>query len=148
MDETTFDGLIHDFCKKYAMDGWELKQTSQYSYGYLARRLLPVQLDSSPVFANYFINLDQVFRVPVLSAVFFTDSGHRLSMTELKKILPIDVGLTSVSEREHELTGTPVFFIHPCKTEEFIRPFLQDGAGYLHVWMVSYGPVFLYKLPF
>lgn len=130
------------------MDGWELKQTAQGSYGYLARRLLPVQLDSSPVFANYFINLDQVFRVPVLSAIFFTDSGHRLSMTELKKILPIDVGLTSVSEREHEITGTPVFFIHPCKTEEFIRPFLQDGADYLHVWMVSYGPVFLYKLPF
>ena len=148
MDEETFDEHIRSFCSKYARQGWELKQTPRGEYAYLARQLLPVQLGDSSVFANYFINRDQVFRVPVFSAMFFTESGHRLTMAELKEILPLDIGLTSVSEREHELTGTPVFFIHPCKTEEFIHSFLEDGADYLHVWLVSYGPVFLYKLPF
>lgn len=148
MDSAAFEEHVRSFCQKYAMQGWELKETARGSYAYLARQLLPVQFGDSPVFANYYINRDQVFRVPVLSAMFFTDSGHRLTMSELRTILPIDIGLTSVTEREHELAGLPVFFIHPCKTEEFIRPFVAQGADYLHVWLVSYGPVFLYKLPF
>lgn len=148
MQESDFETLLEDFIKKYKSDGWELKTANGSKYGYNARRMLDETLNGEIIFANYFISRDPVFRVPVLSALFFKETGQRLTFDELMSLIPRDLDRSSISEREHELTGTPVFYIHPCKTAEFIQPFVDAGANYLNVWMVSYGPVFFYRLPY
>ena len=109
--------------------------------------MIPIELNEESIFVNYYIDVDEVFRVPVLSATFFTESGHRLTHDELFSILPEKLDLNAISEREHQATGMPVFFVHPCKTEEFIAPFLNEGADYMLVWIVKYGPVFFYRIP-
>lgn len=106
------------------------------------------QFNGQLLYINYYINLDQVFQVPVLSAQFFTETGQTLSHTELSSLIPIAQDLGKISEREHEVIHEPVFFIHPCRTKEFLKPFIENGNDYLHVWLVRYGPVFFYKLPF
>lgn len=148
MNEKEFNEKITDFVNKYANDGWELKKAHYGIYAYNPRRIIQKEIDEQQVFANYFIDYDQVFTVPVLSATFFTETGHQLTYSELMSILPEKLEEGSISEREHELTGRPVFFIHPCKTQQFVEPFLQKGAEYLHVWLVKYGPLFFYRLPF
>lgn len=34
--------------------------------------------------------------------------------------------------KEHPLLGQPFFMLHPCRTEEFMRPVLQDQHRYNH----------------
>ncbi|KAK8890704.1 E2-like conjugating enzyme atg10 [Tritrichomonas musculus] len=148
MEEKEFQQKITLFVEKYALDGWELKKARYGIYAYNPRRIIQKEIDGQPVFANYYIDYDHVFTVPVLSATFFTETGHQLTYSELLTILPQRLEEGSISEREHELTGKPVFFIHPCKTQQFVEPFLKVGADYLHVWLVKYGPLFFYKLPF
>ena len=148
MDDQEFRQKITDFVQKYSIDGWELKETAYGVYALNARRMLNLELNESAVIANYYIDLDQVFKVPVFSATFFTESGHQLTYSEMLSILPEKIEEGSISEREHDLTGLPVFYIHPCKTHEFVQPFVADGADYLHVWLVKYGSILLYRLPF
>jgi hypothetical protein len=148
MDEAEFARLLEDFVAKYQSDAWEFKKTTRGIYALNARRPLTVLFDDSPVFANYYVNFDEVFEVPVLSATFFTATGHQLTFDELNSVLPEKFDRASLSEREHEITGTSVFFIHPCQTEAVVRPFVDQGANYLHVWFVRYGPFLLYHLPY
>lgn len=150
MKESEFNELITEFVKKYRNDGWELSDEGMQMYGVNSRKQIPCIFDNFTVFANYYISLDQVFSTPVLSATFYNEVGHRLTYDELLKIIPEKLDLGSISEREDENVGEPVFFIHPCKTEEFIKPFLLDdnNKNYLHIFMIRYGPIFFYKLPF
>jgi hypothetical protein len=148
MNEVEFETQLEAFVKKYECDNWELRKSGPSLCAVNQRRSLPLELQGLRVFVTYYISFDQVFRVPVLSAVFFTESGHQLTLDEFHTIVPIPLDRGSVSEGEHQILQIPVLFIHPCNTDSFIRPFADNGADYLHVWMNSYGPVFLYKLPF
>jgi hypothetical protein len=148
MNEVEFKTQIEAFVKKYECDNWELRKSESSIYAVNQRRPLAVELQGLRVFVTYYISFDQVFRVPVLSAVFFTETGHQLTLDEFHVIVPIPLDRASVSEGEHQILQIPVLFIHPCNTDAFIHPFIHNGAEYLHVWMNSYGPVFLYRLPF
>nr|XP_033960102.1 ubiquitin-like-conjugating enzyme ATG10 [Pseudochaenichthys georgianus] len=50
-------------------------------------------------------------------------------------------------EREHPLLGQPFFMLHPCRTEEFMRPVLQAAqdqhrpVNYVLSWLSVMGPV-------
>jgi hypothetical protein len=147
MDETRFRAELEHFVRSYPTEGWEVKETPDGVYGFNGRRVIPAQFQGLQLFANYYINRDQIFRVPVLSATFYSEDGRQLTFSELAPLLPEPLDGSAISEREHELTGTPVFFIHPCKTDALIAPFVALGADYLHCWLVRYGPVFFYRLP-
>uniref|UniRef100_H3CCM4 Ubiquitin-like-conjugating enzyme ATG10 n=1 Tax=Tetraodon nigroviridis TaxID=99883 RepID=H3CCM4_TETNG len=55
--------------------------------------------------------------------------------------------LSTISlQQEHPLLGQPFFMLHPCKTEEFMRPVLQDQhrrrpVNYVLVWLSVVGPL-------
>ncbi|CAF90754.1 unnamed protein product, partial [Tetraodon nigroviridis] len=53
--------------------------------------------------------------------------------------------LSTISLQEHPLLGQPFFMLHPCKTEEFMRPVLQDQhrrpVNYVLVWLSVVGPL-------
>lgn len=146
MRESEFAALVAEFVERYRCDGWELRGSGGGAYAVNARRPIP---GSGDLLANYYVSFDAAFAVPVLSATFYDAAGRRLTHDELMRLIPERLDPGSVSERELDATGEPVFFVHPCRTEEFVRPFLQSGGeNYLHVFMVRYGPVFLYRLPF
>ncbi|KAA8587571.1 hypothetical protein FQN60_016433 [Etheostoma spectabile] len=70
------------------------------------------------------------YSAPVLYFRAFTQDGRSLSL-----------------EEEHPLLGQPFFMIHPCRTEEFMRPVLQAArdqhrsVNYVLLWLSVVGPV-------
>ncbi|XP_019739368.1 ubiquitin-like-conjugating enzyme ATG10 isoform X2 [Hippocampus comes] len=55
--------------------------------------------------------------------------------------------LTTITQQEHPLLGQPFFMLHPCKTEEFMRPVLQlereqhGQMNYILTWLSAVGPL-------
>ncbi|XP_076842610.1 ubiquitin-like-conjugating enzyme ATG10 [Brachyhypopomus gauderio] len=53
----------------------------------------------------------------------------------------------TLTQQEHPLLGQPFFMLHPCRTEEFIRPILQMAhsekrrVNYVLAWLSMVGPV-------
>ncbi|EAX99098.1 hypothetical protein TVAG_457890 [Trichomonas vaginalis G3] len=142
-----FQTKIKNFVKTFSKDGWILKESNGKTYATNERRVLPVEINDETVFVTYYIDVDEVFQAPVLSAYFYTESGHRLTYDELLKIMPEKLDMNSVSERIHPITGIPLFFIHPCKTIEYITPIEHHGIDFMNAWIGVYGPLFLYRLP-
>ena len=96
------------------------------------------------------------YQVPVLYLTFAERSTGRSialpSPDEIYKILVPDnfkspmrnVGVMgALSMAEHPITGTPAYFVHPCRTQEALSPLLEDaspkakpcsGTQYLLLW--------------
>ncbi|KAF1383268.1 hypothetical protein PFLUV_G00129980 [Perca fluviatilis] len=55
--------------------------------------------------------------------------------------------LNTITLQEHPLLGQPFFMLHPCRTEEFMRPVLQAAqdqhrsVNYVLSWLSVVGPV-------
>uniref|UniRef100_G3PPE9 Ubiquitin-like-conjugating enzyme ATG10 n=1 Tax=Gasterosteus aculeatus aculeatus TaxID=481459 RepID=G3PPE9_GASAC len=115
------------------------------------------------------------YAAPVLYFRAFTQGGSvRISAKkrqEAPKILPADEGrslsleamwssvhpnyrlrlqsspLNTISLQEHPLLGQPFFMLHPCRTEEVMRPVLQAAheqhrpVNYVLSWLSAVGPV-------
>lgn len=96
------------------------------------------------------------YQVPVLYLTFAERSTNRStalpSPDEVYKILVPDdfrspmrsVGVMgALSMAEHPITGTPAFFVHPCRTQEALSPLLDNAnsnakpgnrTSYLLLW--------------
>lgn len=94
------------------------------------------------------------FRTPVLYFRAFTLEGKSLSLEEVwsfirpKLRLSSEDGLLStVTQQEHPLLGQAFFMLHPCKTEDFMRPVLQAAqqanrlVNYVLTWLSVVGPL-------
>ena len=145
-----FEEYLQQFVSNYPKELWTINNNREGIYGERLRIQTDKVLNDLPVFANYYISYDQIFQVPMLSAYFYSSDGHQLTHDELLSLIQdfekVDPG--AITEGEHPILGIPVFFIHTCKTAEFIKPFLEHGANYFHVWLVRYGPLFFYYLPY
>ena len=142
-----FNKKIFYFSKKFEFDGWKLKYFKDKIYCINERKLINKTFNEEIIFSNLFIDIDEVFEVPVLSGEFFTENGYRLSYKDLLTIIPENLDLGSISEREHPITKKAVFFIHPCNTNSFISPLVDLGYDYMITWITRYGYIFNYKLP-
>lgn len=94
------------------------------------------------------------FRTPVLYFRAFTLEGRSLSLEEVwssirpKLRLPSEDSLLStVTQQEHPLLGQAFFMLHPCKTEDFMRPVLQTAqqenrpVNYVLTWLSVVAPL-------
>ncbi|XP_077580599.1 ubiquitin-like-conjugating enzyme ATG10 [Stigmatopora nigra] len=55
--------------------------------------------------------------------------------------------LTTITQQEHPLLGQPFFMLHPCRTDEFMKPVVNLGKeersdmNYILTWLSVVGPV-------
>ncbi|XP_076140657.1 ubiquitin-like-conjugating enzyme ATG10 [Alosa pseudoharengus] len=94
------------------------------------------------------------YQIPVLYFRASTLEGRSLSLDEVWNNVhpnyqqrlrqgPWD----TITQQEHPLLGQPFFMLHPCRTEEFMRPALetaraeQKGVNYIVTWLSVVGPV-------
>ncbi|XP_068458979.1 ubiquitin-like-conjugating enzyme ATG10 isoform X2 [Clinocottus analis] len=94
------------------------------------------------------------YATPVLYFRAFTQEGRSLSLEEVWSSVhpnfrlrlqssPLD----TITLQEHPLLGQPFFMLHPCRTEEFMRPVLQVAqeqhrpVNYVLSWLSVVGPV-------
>ncbi|XP_026168488.1 ubiquitin-like-conjugating enzyme ATG10 isoform X1 [Mastacembelus armatus] len=61
--------------------------------------------------------------------------------------------LNAITQQEHPLLGQPFFMLHPCRTEEFMKPVLQvvqdkhRPFNYILTWLSVMGPVVGLDIP-
>ncbi|XP_028829696.1 ubiquitin-like-conjugating enzyme ATG10 isoform X2 [Denticeps clupeoides] len=59
----------------------------------------------------------------------------------------------TITQQEHPLLGQPFFVLHPCRTEEFMRPALETAhaqrkkVNYIVTWLSVVGPVVGLDIP-
>ncbi|XP_030581227.1 ubiquitin-like-conjugating enzyme ATG10 isoform X2 [Archocentrus centrarchus] len=94
------------------------------------------------------------YSAPVLYFRAFTLEGRSLTLEEVwgsvhpnfKHRLQ-NSPLNTITQQEHPLLGQPFFMLHPCRTEEFLRPVLQGPqeqhrpVNYVLSWLSVVGPV-------
>ncbi|XP_029971078.1 ubiquitin-like-conjugating enzyme ATG10 isoform X2 [Salarias fasciatus] len=94
------------------------------------------------------------YNTPVLYFRAFTLEGRSLSLEEVwSSVHPNfrlrlqESPLDTITQQEHPLLGQPFFMLHPCKTEEFMKPLLQAAVdqnrpvNYVLSWLSVVGPV-------
>ncbi|XP_028449584.1 ubiquitin-like-conjugating enzyme ATG10 isoform X1 [Perca flavescens] len=94
------------------------------------------------------------YSTPVLYFRAFTQDGRSLSLEEVwSSVHPNfrlrlqNSPLNTITLQEHPLLGQPFFMLHPCRTEEFMRPVLQAAqdqhrsVNYVLSWLSVVGPV-------
>ncbi|AWP04631.1 putative ubiquitin-like-conjugating enzyme ATG10 [Scophthalmus maximus] len=114
-----------------------------------------VSEDSSQVLKyEYHILYSCSYSTPVLYFRAFTLEGRSLSLEEVwSSIHPNfrlrlqDSPLHTISQQEHPLLGQPFFMLHPCRTEEFMRPVMQAAqdqhrpVNYVLTWLSVVAPL-------
>ncbi|XP_041849545.1 ubiquitin-like-conjugating enzyme ATG10 [Melanotaenia boesemani] len=109
---------------------------------------------------EYHILYSCSYAVPVLYFRASTLEGRSLTLEEVwSSIHPSfrvhlqSCPLNAVSQQEHPLLGQPFFFLHPCRTEEFMRPVVEAAqnhsrpVNYVLSWLSAVGPVVGLDLP-
>ncbi|XP_068197452.1 ubiquitin-like-conjugating enzyme ATG10 isoform X2 [Antennarius striatus] len=103
---------------------------------------------------EYHILYSCSYSTPVLFFRAFTQAGRSLSLEDVWssvhqnfRLRLQDSPLNVISLQEHPLLGQPFFMLHPCRTDEFMRPVLQAALdqhrsmNYLLSWLSLVGPV-------
>ncbi|XP_040027623.1 ubiquitin-like-conjugating enzyme ATG10 [Gasterosteus aculeatus] len=94
------------------------------------------------------------YAAPVLYFRAFTQEGRSLSLEAMwssvhpnYRLRLQSSPLNTISLQEHPLLGQPFFMLHPCRTEEVMRPVLQAAheqhrpVNYVLSWLSAVGPV-------
>ncbi|XP_072514744.1 ubiquitin-like-conjugating enzyme ATG10 isoform X2 [Salminus brasiliensis] len=109
---------------------------------------------------EYHVLYSSSYQVPILFFTVSTLDGRLLSLEELwntihpaykKQLLqwPWD----TLTQQEHPILGQPFFMLHPCHTEEFMRPVLQMAnaekrrINYIVTWLSIVGPMVKLEVP-
>ncbi|KAM4556713.1 ubiquitin-like-conjugating enzyme ATG10 isoform 1-T1 [Fundulus diaphanus] len=103
---------------------------------------------------EYHILYSCSYGAPVLYFRAFTLEGKSLTLEEIWgtihpnfRLCLRNSPLNAISQQEHPLLGQPFFFLHPCRTEEFMGPVLQVAqdqgrpVNYVLSWLSVVGPV-------
>ncbi|XP_077414317.1 ubiquitin-like-conjugating enzyme ATG10 [Vanacampus margaritifer] len=103
---------------------------------------------------EYHILYSCSYMTPVLYFRASTLQGRSLSLDEVWSCVHPNFRLrlqhsplTTITQQEHPLLGQPFFMLHPCKTEEFMRPVLQlqkeqhGKVNYILTWLSVVGPL-------
>uniref|UniRef100_A0A3B3YS26 Ubiquitin-like-conjugating enzyme ATG10 n=1 Tax=Poecilia mexicana TaxID=48701 RepID=A0A3B3YS26_9TELE len=103
---------------------------------------------------EYHILFSCSYGAPVLYFRAFTLEGKSLALEEMwstihpnYRLRLQNFPLNAISQQEHPLLGQPFFFLHPCRTEEFMGLVLQAAqdqgrpVNYVLSWLSVVGPV-------
>ncbi|XP_070701545.1 ubiquitin-like-conjugating enzyme ATG10 [Pempheris klunzingeri] len=109
---------------------------------------------------EYHILYSCSYSTPVLYFRAFTLDGRSLSLEEAWSCVHPhfrarlhNSPLSTITLQEHPLLGQSFFMLHPCRTEEFMRPVLQAAqdqhrsVNYVLLWLSVVGPVVGLEVP-
>ncbi|XP_035530707.1 ubiquitin-like-conjugating enzyme ATG10 [Morone saxatilis] len=109
---------------------------------------------------EYHILYSCSYGTPVLYFRAVTLEGRSLSLEEVWSSVHPNFRLrlqhsplNTITLQEHPLLGQPFFMLHPCRTEEFMRPVLQAAqdqprpVNYVLSWLSVVGPLVGLEVP-
>ncbi|KAI1905365.1 hypothetical protein AGOR_G00015370 [Albula goreensis] len=115
----------------------------------------PVPAEGSSVIRfEYHVLYSCSYQTPVLYFRASTLDGRPLSLEDVwDQVHPnyrqrlLQGPWDTITQQEHPLIGQPFFFLHPCRTADFMRPLLQVAhaenrkLNYIVSWLSVVGPV-------
>ncbi|KAM6984883.1 ubiquitin-like-conjugating enzyme ATG10 [Aplochiton taeniatus] len=100
------------------------------------------------------------YNTPVLYFQTYTLDGRSLSLEDVWRSIPPNYRQRlqhspwdTITQQEHPLLGQPFYVLHPCRTEDFMRPVMQAalresrGVNYVVTWLSVVGPVVGLEVP-
>ncbi|XP_026231283.1 ubiquitin-like-conjugating enzyme ATG10 [Anabas testudineus] len=109
---------------------------------------------------EYHILYSCSYNTPVLYFRVSTLDGRSLLLEEVwssvhpnLKVKLHNSPLNTITQQEHPLLGQPFFMLHPCRTQEFMRPVLQAAqeqcrpVNYVLMWLSVVGPLVGLDIP-
>ncbi|XP_015257594.1 PREDICTED: ubiquitin-like-conjugating enzyme ATG10 isoform X2 [Cyprinodon variegatus] len=109
---------------------------------------------SSPVLQwEYHVLYSCSYATPVLYFRAFTLDGRSLTLEEIWKSIHPNFGLRLQNCPLNAVSQQPFFFLHPCRTEEFMGPVLQAAldhgrpVNYVLSWLSVVGPMVGLEVP-
>lgn len=109
---------------------------------------------------EYHILYSSSYQIPVLYFRASTLEGRSLSLEEVwNNVHPnyqqrlLQGPWDTITQQEHPLLGQPFFMLHPCHTQEFMRPALETAkaedklVNYIVTWLSLVGPVVGLNVP-
>lgn len=109
---------------------------------------------------EYHVLYSCVYNTPTLYFQAYTLEGRSLSLEDVWRSVPPSYRQRlqhspwdTITQQEHPLLGQPFFQLHPCRTEEFMRPVMQAalrenrGVNYVVTWLSVVGPVVGLEVP-
>lgn len=92
---------------------------------------------------RYDIIWSDVYDCPVVYMACYTDSEPVTLLDEFFRFMKsLQVDITpdiGITQGEHPLTGLPVFFLHPCRTNEVVGVLQEVKEDKAEIWMDVYG---------
>lgn len=117
-------------------------------------------VDGTVLQYEYHVLFSCSFGMPVLYFRVFDLEGRSLCLEEVWDIVHPNYRTrlqqspwNAITQQEHPLLGQPFFVLHPCKTEEFMRPVTQAAeeehrkVNYVVTWLSVVGPVVGLDIP-
>lgn len=115
-------------------DGWRLIETTG-QIKYLEKKE-QFMLNNEIVTFVYHIVYSESYEVPVFYLNAFKSNGAQLDYSSLNKHFKLDssnADLMVLSQQEHPILFKPFYFLHPCKTSEWMSQ-LINANNYTLKW--------------
>ncbi|XP_029931293.1 ubiquitin-like-conjugating enzyme ATG10 [Myripristis murdjan] len=120
----------------------------------------PAESSSRVLQYEYHVLYSCSYSVPVLYFRAFTLEGRSLSLDEVWSCVPPQYRArlqqspwNTITQQEHPLLGQPFFLVHPCRTDELMRPVMQAAqqqlrwVNYVVTWLSMVGPLVGLEMP-
>ncbi|XP_066261528.1 ubiquitin-like-conjugating enzyme ATG10 [Euwallacea similis] len=122
----------------FLLDGWTLNEKQNCDNGKYITKKSTVLLNSTIVTFEYHIAFHISYSVPVLGVNVWKADGSLLTMEEVWNLSYCSNSLNmyeTFTQMDHPVLCQPILMLHPCKTEEIIREFMQKTKNPVVSWL-------------
>lgn len=145
--EDSFQTCIKELVKlsdEY-QDGWKLHQKEETKSSYITKKSIQ-NLGSNDcevtVTFEYHVAYHSSYCVPILAFKVWKQDGTLLSLEEFweyNQQLKSNNMYDTLTQLDHPILQRPFLTLHPCRTHEFIRPFIESSKNPVISWLSTIG---------
>ncbi|XP_066153934.1 ubiquitin-like-conjugating enzyme ATG10 [Euwallacea fornicatus] len=120
------------------LDGWTLNEKQNCDNGKYITKKSTVSLNHTIVIFEYHIAFHISYNVPVLCVNVWKSDGSLLTMEEVWNLSSCPNSLNmyeTLTQMDHPVLCQPILMLHPCKTQEILRGFMQKSKNPVVSWL-------------
>lgn len=132
IERKTFNANLNEIFKKSKElnDNWQLISTDKSELIYLEKKEQAFSSTHNDIHSFvYNVVYSESFEVPVFYLNAYKSNGSQLEFAEIYKHFKLESDLLILTQQEHPILFKPFYFLHPCKTAEWMASTIQNASG-------------------